>query len=131
MNFQAKKHTVCDSFTVITRGDRAEKMGAITFRFTNRITNRTAYAQIDVPAEVLSLAISPVREAILINMLALKGFRVSPLPESLKTFLHILMFTNDAISHSPITKTESLPDSVKVEIISSRGVVEAGNEEIK
>ena len=114
-----QKHTICDPFTLITTGDQTEKMGIKTFRYTNRITGETTYAQIDVPGEILSQTVTPVRKAALINMLSNKGFLISPFPESLHTFLHILIYPGDAISLLGSIETVPLPSDAVVEIISS------------
>jgi len=93
MILQKHKQTICDPFTLITTGSLQEKIGLRTFRYTSRITGEPAYIQVDPHAE----SHFPLRKYALINKLANAGFIVSPMPEALDTFLHILLFPDDAV----------------------------------
>lgn len=128
MIINARKHTISDPFTLITTGTLQEKIGLRTFRYTSRITGEPSYIQIDPHAELLAQAVAPLRKAVLLNMLSNIGFLVSPLPGSLDTFLHILLFPDDAISLLGSVKTEPLPDDAVVEIITTCEIKESQHE---
>ena len=123
-----QKHTICDPFMLMTTDDQHDGIGIKTFRYTSSINGEPAHAQIDVPSELLAQSVSPLRKAVLINMLSNKGFLISPLPGSLDTLLHVLLYPGDAISLLGSVKTEPLPDDAVVEIITTCEIKESVNE---
>ncbi len=113
------KQNICDPFTILKT--EKQNIGIITFRITNRVTNEKETLSIDVYAELLSFSVSPHRKFVLLNLLANKGFHVSPIPDALESFFHLLLFPQDAITPLGNVPVEDLPNGEKVEVISTCG----------
>ena len=111
------KQTICDPFTLLNT--EKKNIGIATFRITNRVTNEKEIISIDVYSELLSHAAAPIRKLALLNLLANKGFHVSPLPGALESFFHLLLFPRDAVTILGSIQKEDLPDDAEVKFIST------------
>ena len=113
------KQSICDSFTLLHAGDTQEQIGIITIRFKSRITSEQETISIDIYGELLSHSASPLRKNILRNLIANRGFHISPLPGALETFFHLLLFPQDGVTLLGSILVEDLPDGAEVDIIST------------
>lgn len=111
------KQTICDPFILY----ETQQIGIATISINNRITGEREIISIDVHGELLSHAASPVRKHVLLNLLANKGFHVSPLPGALKSFFHLLLFPEDAITLLGSIPIRDLPKDAEIEVITTCG----------
>jgi len=121
MIFSPKSLAVCDHFSIADTGNIQHSTGIRVICFTSRVTGEQTYIQIDPYSELLQFTIQPHCKAVFLNMLSNAGFYISPLPNGVDSFFHIVLFPQGSKSLFGDVTTLALPDDADITAISSFG----------
>lgn len=111
---------ICNGFNIINTPN--EDPSVITISFTNQVTGEETYVRVMPYMENIANEANPIRGAYFISLMADEGYFISPMPDALRTFLHCLVFPENArttygMSIKVLDKV--IPDDVDVKLISS------------
>lgn len=106
----------CSQFRVCTPPEPLPT-GIVVIELTDRYTGELRYLQIDVMAEILSIQFNSANAGILLNLLANKGFLVTPTSQALDDLFYLLVWAHWE-QHRQSVPVIDLPTGVTVEIVS-------------